>query len=97
MTPLIGVTQNIFLVFTIDYFPFFGQRNLHSIQISQFDLKPCGRMLEEPPSLRCVLCEAVIFFRDGRWSSKVFCGSFIFLWVSEKYILNFFYFNLLAD
>ena len=43
-------------------------------------------MLEEPPSLRCVLCEAVVFFRDGRWWRESFASSFFL--VSEIYILN---------
>ena len=67
-------------------FPFFWPQNLHSIQISQFGLKPCGRMLEEPPSLRCVLCEAVIFFRDGRWSRESL------LWHFFRFLKNIFFF-----
>ena len=43
-------------------------------------------MLEEPPSLRCVLCEAVIFFRDGRWSRESL------LWHFFRFLKNIFFF-----
>ena len=53
--------------FDLWHFHFFAP-NYNSVRlVSQFRSKRCRRMLFEPPSLRCVLCEAVIFFRDGRW------------------------------